>query len=514
MEIKLYCLILFFCLAARPVLAQQDTTPVTWKGTAYMRKTSSSINTVKAGANKVNAASDSLLQALRSVSSKYIRQADHKITQYSNRLTNKTEKTLTKLSRWEEKIRLLVEQVNPAAAQKLFGPGQVTFTSLLNKLKEGKAIKDGYKAKFDQYRDQMSSTLQYMQEEKDKLNTKLAKPLTTVNAKMTELEDDIENSEALRQFIKERKKMLVDQAVRYIGNSKYLAKINKEAYYYAETLRNYKEIFSDSKKAEETAMRLLKKIPAFNKFLQQNSGVASLFRSGSNTAAMQSVAGLQTRTGLQSIVQERMGGNSIDLRQVVSRNMQQGMGELQQLKDKVLKAGAGSSDTELPDFKPNKQKTKTFLQRLEIGTNLNFGKVNRYMPAAADVALTVGYKLNDKSVIGVGANYKLGLGSIQRIRFTHQGIGFRSFVDWKLKKQFFVTGGFEMNHNAGFRNVTQLKDYNAWQQSGLVGITKKMKINNKKFKGTKVQLLYDFLHKQHTPVSQPVLFRIGYDLNR
>ena len=105
----------------------------------------------------------------------------------------------------------------------------------------------------------------------------------------------------------------------------------------------------------------------------------------------------------------------------------------------------------------------------------------------------------------------MGLGSIQHISISHQGIGLRSFIDWKLKKQFFLSGGFEMNHNAAFKNIEQLKSFDAWQQAGLVGITKKIKINTKWTKGTKLQLLYDLMAKQHVPVSQQVLFRVGYN---
>jgi len=66
-----------------------------------------------------------------------------------------------------------------------------------------------------------------------------------------------------------------------------------------------------------------------------------------------------------------------------------------------------------------------------------------------------------------------------------------------------------MNYNSAFKNIEQLKNENAWQRSGLIGVSKKYKIT-KKLKGS-VQLLYDFLAEAHTPVSQPFLFRVGYN---
>ena len=43
------------------------------------------------------------------------------------------------------------------------------------------------------------------------------------------------------------------------------------------------------------------------------------------------------------------------------------------------------------------------------------------------------------------------------VYITHQGIGLRSYVDWQLKKQFYLSGGYEMNYNAAFKNIQQLK---------------------------------------------------------
>ena len=42
-------------------------------------------------------------------------------------------------------------------------------------------------------------------------------------------------------------------------------------------------------------------------------------------------------------------------------------------------------------------------------------------------------------------------------------------------------------------------------------ISKKMKIKTKLVKETKIQLLYDIFYKEHNPVTQPVVFRTGFD---
>ena len=64
---------------------------------------------------------------------------------------------------------------------------------------------------------------------------------------------------------------------------------------------------------------------------------------------------------------------------------------------------------------------------------------------------------------------------------------------------------------SAFKNIVELQSYNKWQQAGLIGLTKKIPIKTKWTKGTKLQILYDFLARQHIPVSQPILFRVGYN---
>jgi hypothetical protein len=459
---------------------------------------------------------DSTLYNLQNIPNKYFKEVDHKIEKYQSRITKKTIQTLEKLSRWENKIRKLLEGVSPETAGRLFTIGQPTFASILQQLKDGEELVLSYQAPYNKYRDDLTTTLKYVQQAKEYLDTGLIKKAVNTKDKMLELTEHENQAEVLQQFIKERKKQLIEQAVQHIGQSKYLQKINKEAFYYVETLKNYKEIFSDSRKAESTVKDIVTKIPAFQKFMQKNGELASLFgqapdnaNSGSNT----NLIGLQTRSSVQTLIQDQIASGGPNAEQIFRDNIQQGQAELMKLKDKLLTSmGNSGGDINMPSFKPNMQKTKTFLQRLEYGFNVQFAKNNTLLPTTSDIAGSVGYKLNDKSIIGVGASYKLGLGSIQAIHLSHEGVGIRSFLEWKLKKQFFISGGYELNHNAQFQNIAQLKNYNMWQSSALLGLTKKTNIKTKFFKSTNFQILFDFLSKRHDPVSQPVLFRVGYTL--
>jgi len=253
-------------------------------------------------------------------------------------------------------------------------------------------------------------------------------------------------------------------------------------------------------------------MPFFQKFMKENSQLASLFGLPQNYGTPASLAGLQTRASVQGMIQQRIAAGGPNALSQVQQNLQNAQAQLSQLKDKMLKSSGlqgTSGDMDMPNFKPNNQKTKPFLKRLDYGFNVQFEKNNSLMPSTSDLAGTIGYKLNDKSEVGVGISYKLGMGSIQHIQFSSQGIGFRSYLDWKIRKQFYATAGYEMNYNSGFKSIQQLKNENLWQRSALAGISKKYQIS-KKLKGN-LQLLYDFLAYRHTPVSQPFLFRIGYN---
>jgi hypothetical protein len=458
---------------------------------------------------------DSTIQSLQELPVKYINQLDNKIDKYSHRISSKTEKTLVKLSRWENKIHTLIEKADPATAERLFGNNQTTFSTLLQKLQEGKSIAENYTSQYNEYRDKLRTSMCYLQQQKDSIKSKLVKPVTEASQKLIALENNVKNSEVLEQFIKERKRLLIDQCFQYIGKSKYLQKISQENFYYIETLRNYKTLFSDKTKAEETALTILNKIPGFTKFVQENSVLASLFRrpgaaTGGGTGN-NSLAGLQTSAGVQALIQGRIDAGGPNAQQQIMQNIKQAQGELNKLKDKVLKAGGSSSDAEMPNFKPNLQKTKPFLQRIEFANDISFTKNNNLMPGTANVAFSAAYKFSDTKQLGIGIAYKAGLGSIERIKLTHEGMQLRTFGKIKIKKGLWFAGGWEAVQNAGFKNIEQLKQYEQWQQAALIGVEKKLQVKTKWFKASSISLLWDVLSKTHIPVSQSFQIRYSYN---
>lgn len=457
---------------------------------------------------------DSSVLRVAEIPSKYFTQLNGRINQYSSRITKKTTKTVEKLARWETKIKSLLDKTSPETSVQLFGEGKMTFNKLLQQMQSGQQTMLQYQTFYDKYRDDLTTSLMYVEQQKEYVNEKVLAKAKQVKEKMHKLNQLSDSTEAVQQFIKERKKELINTAFQYLGKHKYLSKINKEAWYYAEMMKNYKEFFTDEDKIEQTAKGLLNKIPAFQKFARDNSMLSSMLgSSGMMEGAEANLNGLQTRANVQNLILDRIAAGGPNAQQIVNQNIQAAQAQLKQLQDRALQFPKSSSSTDMPDFKPNMQKTKSFKQRLEYGSNVQFAKNNNLMPTTMDIAMTVGYKLNDKSIAGVGASYKMGIGPITNMKFSNQGLGFRSFLDWKLKKQFFMSGGLEMNYIADMPVLAAMQNLptDAWQQSALVGVSKIMKIKTKWFKQTKAQLLYDFLARRHFPVSQPLIFRVGYN---
>jgi hypothetical protein len=458
------------------------------------------------------AQADTALQNIQQVPKKYIAQIDNKIEKYQKRITNKTEKTLTKLAKWENKIKNLLEKASPETAQRLFAADKTTFKTLLEKYKNGEKLVADTREKYNEYQDKLSTGLSYLVEQKENIDNKLLAPLQKANTKIKYLDTVTKQQEAVEVFIKERRRELINEAIKYIGKSKYLTKINSESVYYIETIQNYKEIFSDAKKAEQTALTILHKIPAFNQFIEENSMLASLFGVPANIAAAQSLAGLQTRASVNTLIQNQLAAGGPNAQAQMLQNLQQAQGELNKIKDKVLKMAEGGASGEMPIKNYNPEKVKTFKQRLELSTNIQVTKPVGLTPTTSIIGVMVGYRITPKWVVALGGSYKLGLGSIQKIQFSHQGVGIRSSIDYKLKHQFYLCGGMEMNYNRVFDNLTQLKQNELWQKSMLLGLSKKINIKTKLTKGTTLQLLYDAFAKKQLPAAPEWVFRIGYKL--
>ena len=454
---------------------------------------------------------DSSLSELKKLPSKYYSKVDKKISGIDDKLTKKSLKYLAKFQRQEKKLQERLQRLNPDSVTDVLAGADEKYKELFQKIKSKTA--SASKITGGEYipnLDSLGTSLSFLKQF-DGISDKAKGPLSSFN----QLQSNLQQSDRIKAFIAERKNQIKELLSKYThlpaGLKNEYAKLNKTAYYYCAQVKEYKEMLRDPDKMEKKALSIMRELPAFQKFMKENSQLGNLFGIPANYGNNQSLAGLQTIDQVQQLVFSRIGSGP-NASRMLQQQVQAAQGELNKFKDKLTRLGSGSADIEMPDFVPNTQKTKTFLQRLEYGSNLQTTRGTYSFPTTTDIGLSVGYKLSNKNTVGIGASYKAGWGKdIQHIRITAEGLGLRSYFEFKLKKTFYATGGLEYNYQQPFKSLQQLENSDAWQQSGLIGISKVIAIKSKVFKKTKVQLLWDFLSYQQAIRTQPIKFRVGYN---
>ena len=455
---------------------------------------------------------DTLATNLQNLPGNFLAKIQKKYSSIEKGLSKKTTKYLNKLQRQEKKLqRKALKSDSGYVSNENVDSVYSAFSKKLSAAEPLVAGSESSVVNLNQYNpfiDTLSTSLAFLQKYKG-LEDKVKLPTEALD----KLKSKLNEGDKIKEFISRRKLQIREELSKYTHIPSSLknqyADIQKTAYYYSAQMKEYRDMLNDPKKIEEKTLSILNQMPFFQKFMKENSQLTSLFGLPENYGTPASLAGLQTRASVQGMIQQRIASGGPNAMAQIQQNLAAAHTEINKLKEKINQYGGGSGDLEMPDFRPNNQKTKPFLKRLEYSANVQFAKSNKFLPSVANIGLGIGYKLDDKKILGIGMDYSMGMGTIQHISFSSLGLGLRSYFEWKIKKQIYATGGYEMNYNSAFKNIEQLKNYNAWQRSALVGLSKKYKIS-KKMKGN-IQLLYDFLANQHIPVSQPFLFRTGYN---
>jgi hypothetical protein len=442
------------------------------------------------------------------LSEKYIQDLGNRSTEYQAKMQQGTEKYLDKLNAQELILQKQLSKTDPAAVERIFSGSQQVYDKIENDLKNNSENILRPMGKYVPGIDSAVTSLKFLQQNGNipgKLGTNVAK-VKAAMSKVQALEDQFKKTDNVEDFIKQREQYLQQQLSSYQLPG--LQQYNQQAAYYAQQMNEMKQDWDDPSRAEAKAMDLLNKLPTFQDFMKKNSMIAGLFNIPDNYSTA-GIAGLQTREVVQKQMQQQMQFMGPNGAQTAQQNIGDGQSALTNLRNKL---NQGSSELAMPDGQGNNQHTKTLFKRLEYGINIQSSVASGYYPQSTAFAGTVGYKLNDKSVIGVGLSYNVGWGTdIHHIHITSQGIGIRSYLDVQLKGSFYASGGFEKNYNKVFTSLNQVVAGNLWQNSGLIGISKIVSLKGNFMKKTKVQLLWDFLSYYQSPKTQPFVFRVGYN---
>ena len=463
---------------------------------------------------------DSTADKIAGLPSKLLGRITAKTTKIEQQLSTQTTSYLKKMASREERLKKKLYKLDSTATKNLFGNPTAQYSALAAKLRSDTGSKSTLgKGAYLPYLDSLHGSVAFLQQ-KTSSNSNSAAFQSSLS-QLQALQAKMQDADQIQQYVKNRKEQIKTYLLQHAqvpGFSKGYQGLNQDAYYYTQQVQAYKDMLNDPDKMEKKALAVLDQLPAFQQFMKNNSQLAMLFGTPANYGSAQSVAGLATRDQMQQILQGSMGsaagggadGGGSGGMASIEQNMENAQAKLDQYKQKLSSLGTGGGDVDIPDFKPNDQKTKTLLQRLQFGFNFQTTKTN-YYPTTTDLGLSLGYQLGHSNIIGVGASYKLGWGSdIQHVAISNQGVGLRSFLDIKLKGSISATGGLEYNYATPFTSLQQIQKLSYWTQSGLIGLSKTVSVKSRVFKKTSVQLLWDFLSYQQVPRTQPILFRIGY----
>ncbi len=431
-----------------------------------------------------------------------------KSEQFQQRLEKSTAKYLKKLYRQELKLQRKLAKKDSTVAQEIFGNVKQRYADLQNPSDSARRMfPSGYNGSLDS----MQTAFKFL--EANKVLSQSPDMQAKVQSALKDygnVQGKLNQTEFIQNQLRERQQLLRNK-LQSFGLGKDFKKYQEQVYYYRAQMAEYKTILENPAKLEAKLMQAVNKIPAFSKFFNKHSQLASLFRlPGNDDVAMNGLEGLQTRGMIMQELEQRLGTGP-NAQNYMSQSIASAQSGLDKAKKKLNDLGSAGSDMDMPNFKPNDQKTKGLFDRLELGTNLQSARGNSFLPVTTDVGLSLGYKFSPKIIGGIGASYKVGWGKdIRHVSISHEGVGLRSFYEMKMKGAFWLSAGGELNYRSRFNNIDELKDYTAWQQSALAGVSKRYKIS-KKVKGN-MQLMYDFLHYRNVPRTQPVVFRVGYAL--
>ena len=467
---------------------------------------------------------DSVAGKVMGFPGKLLARIQRKAAGLNGQLTNVSESYLQKMQAREQKLQRKLMAIDPAGAQALFAGSAQRYAALAQQMRQDTGSrKQGLSGVYPAYLDSLQGSVKFLQQNPSLLGgTGASSQLQGAGTQLQALQAKMADADQVKGFLQQRKQLIGQYLVQHGLSTGPLSKLyggmNQQVYYYSQQLRQYKEMWTSPDQLTQKALAALNRLPAFQTFMKDNSMLGGLFHLPGSYSTPQAISGLQTKAQVAALVQGQTGGLSgaggaaggggMD---ALQGNLQNAQSQLDNYKSKLSSLGSGNGDMDMPNFKPNDQKTKTFWKRLEYGADFQTTHTNYYFPMVTDFGASLGYKLGHNNVIGIGASYKLGWGNgIQHIAFSSQGVGLRSFVQIHIKSSFSATGGFEYNYTTPFASFQDLKLIQNWTKSGLIGVTKTVSLKNRVFKKTSVSLLWDFLSYQQVPQTQAFLFRLGY----
>jgi hypothetical protein len=428
------------------------------------------------------------------LSAKQLTAINDKAISYNNKIDKQTEKYLRKIQKQEAKLKNKLMKVDSTAAKQLFDESQAYYTNLQNKLKDKtNKIKTARVTQYLPGLDSMTTSLQFLKD-----NAAFTSTLKNANTKITdalgnykELQNKLEVTKDITQFIKERKAML-QQALQKYNVGKKLKKYSQSVYYYEAQMSEYKKMLRNPQKLQKELISTIVKLPFFKEYFQKNTILASFFNANQSTNYRNETFDLQERNGVMKLIDEKIKSAEGKGQETISTRVTEAKEQLSKIKEKM------SVDYLKKQFRINTQKTLPPKKRLVYDLDFSSNSKSILISHTSSIGVNVGYKLNDSKIINIGIISKIGVEDKLK-KISYQGIVLQSSILWDVWNKTYLTGSYESSHfTNGFTYI---------QNNFLLGLTKNYYISSK-CRG-RIQLLYRFKNKVEF-YSTPISLRTGF----
>ena len=300
---------------------------------------------------------DSLTNKLAGFPSRLFSRIQSKTASLDQQLTRQTEKYLQRMARREQRLKKNLSAIDSSAAKNLFANSSDQYASLLQKFKTDTAAGKlrTYSGEYQAHTDSLRTSMSYLQQNPQLLASSgkeaaaIQAQLQSSSGQLQQLQTKIQNTDEIKAFVQQRNAQIKQYLSQYshlpAGLDKEYQGIGQDMYYYSQQVREYQAMLNDPDAMEKKALALLNQTQTFRTFMTNNSQLATLFGipgSASGASTAQALPGLQTRDQLQQMVQGQLSGGGTNAMQALQDNLQAGQSQIDALKDKISKYGAGA----------------------------------------------------------------------------------------------------------------------------------------------------------------------------
>lgn len=328
--------------------------------------------------------------------------------------------------------------------------------------------------------------------------------------KLTKLQNELTYRKYIDELISQRTNN-IKAITGGLNNSQLLSGIEKSIFYSKQKMNVFKQIEEDPSKGEEKALEYLQGTDGFDKAMNDfgPGSMQSLAGSSASASDLEKM-GFQTKKQIQDHLLQVSGNNMTNLTQGMTGQVKEWQDKFNDIQmhantAKQTKASIRSlRHIDKPSFKINPMRGLPFWKRVEKQYNFQTTRASLDgIPATLQLAAMAGFRHTPTLTYGIGIASSIGLGqNWNNIRFSLQGIGIRTYAEWKWQygigayaeyERIYKQASFiDNNESIVFNELPHTTKY--YSESILIGVSKRYHINNK-WNGA-VQLLYDVWWQQ------------------